>query len=92
MPLRRIHTKTKFICYILSSIGDIAKNRKKYESEILELESQLELTTRGSGDYQKTIKKLQSQIKVSVIFYREFCDVADAPAPDPITPVPRITN
>ena len=46
----------------------MVKNRKKYESDIVELEGALEVASRSTGDFQKNIKKLQTQVKVQSYF------------------------
>ena len=40
------------------------KIRKKHDIDMAELESRLDMSERNAADYLKTIKKLQSQIKV----------------------------
>ena len=40
------------------------KERKKQDADIADLEARLDVAERSSGDYLKTIKKLQAQIKV----------------------------
>ena len=40
------------------------KQRKKQDADIADLEARLDVAERSSGDYLKTIKKLQAQIKV----------------------------
>ena len=39
------------------------RDRKTYENHIIELENSLDAATKNTTDYQKTIKKLQMQIK-----------------------------
>lgn len=49
---------------------EAARLKKKLESDLNELELQLDLLTKNNGELMKTIKKTQLQIKVSCIPWR----------------------
>ena len=46
------------------------KIRKKHDIDMADLESRLDMSERNAADYLKTIKKLQSQIKVRKKIFR----------------------
>lgn len=66
---RQIESLQNTIEVEMRSKSELMKTRKQFESEVFELETQLDAATRNASDGNKMVKKLQAQVKVSFHSY-----------------------